>query len=59
MSKKDKILIAIATVIFGIFFAWSWSKPPSHTLIGVEGTWDCPPNATPAATVCVKRVQPR
>jgi hypothetical protein len=51
----------IIAVICG-FVVWTatgrlpWSYGNGN--IGFDSSWDCPPNATAATTVCVKRVNP-
>ena len=57
MNKKPLILWATCAAI-AVFIIWrSVGHPPIWPSgnMGFDNTWDCPPNATPASTVCIKK----
>jgi hypothetical protein len=59
LSWKEKAAIALIVVAGGLLLSYFSTRPHNvSTLPGVEGTWDCPPNATTSSTVCIKRIQP-
>jgi hypothetical protein len=60
LSWKEKAAIALIVIAGGLLLSYFSTQPHLvSTLPGVEGTWDCPPNATTSSTVCIKRVQPK
>jgi hypothetical protein len=49
-----KIEMTVIGVIIVVACVLSFYGFPRRTM-GFDNSWDCPPNATPASTVCVKR----
>jgi hypothetical protein len=58
LSWKEKAAIALIVIVIagGLFLYFSTRPHLVSTLPGIEGDWDCPPNATPSSTVCIKRI---
>jgi hypothetical protein len=57
LSKNSILLWASVAVICG-FVIWTATGRPRYgpfNNMGFDSSWDCPPNAKPSATVCVKR----
>ena len=60
MKLKEIISIGLVVIAAGILVAWLTIKFPGQRAIpGVEGAWDCTSGLSAAASVCVKRVQPK
>lgn len=59
LSWKEKAAIALIVIAGGLFLYFSTGPHLVSTLPGVEGDWDCPPNATASSSVCIKRIQPK
>ena len=60
MNKRSIALgITIAFVCgFVIWLAAGRAPIGPFNNMGFDSSWDCPPNATPAATVCTKKLRP-
>jgi hypothetical protein len=52
--SKDVIGIGIVIVVIGMLAMWMASHGPFNNM-GFDSSWDCPPNATRASTVCIKK----
>ena len=59
LSWKEKTVIALIVIVGGLFLSYFSNPHLVSTLPGIEGDWDCPPNATTSSTVCIKRAQPK
>ena len=59
LSWKEKVSIALIVIVCSTLISYFSSRPHVSTLPGVEGTWECPPNANAASTVCIKRINSR
>jgi hypothetical protein len=52
--RREIPAIAIAVIIVAGMLLWAMTGRPFHQM-GFGPDWDCPQNATPASTVCVKK----
>jgi hypothetical protein len=62
MSKNSILLWATVAVICGFFIIWTAAGRPPYgpfNNMGFDSSWDCPPNATSSATVCIKKLPPQ
>jgi hypothetical protein len=56
--KKNRVAFWIIIAIVGVFVIWTgMGRPPFGPFpnMGFDSSWDCPPNAKPSATVCIKK----
>jgi hypothetical protein len=58
MSKNSIPLWAIVAVICVLVIWTAAGRPPYGPFnnMGFDSSWDCPPNATSSATVCIKKL---
>jgi len=50
----------VVAIICGFALLSATGRPPfwAYNNMGFDSSWDCPPNAKPSATVCVKKLPP-
>jgi hypothetical protein len=61
MMTRRSVAFGIAVIIVCGLVIWTaFGRPPIGPFnnMGFGSDWDCPPNATPAATVCVNKPVP-
>jgi hypothetical protein len=59
--SKDSILLWATVAIICCFVIWTAAGRPPYgpfNKMGFDSSWDCPPNAKPSATVCIKKLPP-
>ena len=60
MTRRSIEFGVVLIIVCGLVIWTAFGRLPlgSFNNMGFGSDWDCPPNATPAATVCVKRAGP-
>jgi low affinity Fe/Cu permease len=56
MRREIPAIAALVIILVGILLWAMTGRQFRQTGFGPE--WSCPPNATPASTVCIKNVKP-
>jgi hypothetical protein len=56
MRREIPAIAAVVIILAGISLG-AMTGRPFHQM-GFGPDWDCPPNATPASTVCIKETKP-